>query len=164
MKQYLCVIESETVNRTTTYGGFCVDLPATVNSKSTREEVMEALQEAMALALVTLQVDLGRDLPDPTSRPEDVDTSDMEAFEFVHLCPAPVDPVSLELNFALKRSGLSITEVARRMGTSRNAVYRLLDPTYHGHSFDSVRRFAEALSGQVVFKVDMAEASAASAV
>lgn len=154
MRQYLCVIETDTVESNTTYGGFCQDLPATVNRRSSKEEVIQELQDAMALAIVSLQVDFNRSVPESTSKPEDVDLEGVENYEFIYLSPSPIDEVSLELSKALKNSGLSVAEVARRMKTSRNAVYRLMDPTYHGHSFDSIRRFSAALGVPLHFEID----------
>lgn len=46
---------------------------------------------------------------------------------------------------AMKTKGISPAEMARRMRTSREAVYRLLDPTRTGLTLDSLQRAASAL-------------------
>jgi len=45
----------------------------------------------------------------------------------------------------MKAKGISPAEMARRMRTSREAVYRLLDPTRTGVTLDSLQRAASAL-------------------
>ena len=43
-------------------------------------------------------------------------------------------------------------ELARRIGSSRSAVNRLVNPFYWGHSLDVLRRVAEALDAEVQVK------------
>ena len=50
-----------------------------------------------------------------------------------------------DIKQAMKAKGISPSEMARRMGTSREAVYRLLDPTPTGVTLDSLQRAASAL-------------------
>jgi antitoxin HicB len=50
-----------------------------------------------------------------------------------------------DINKAMKSKGLTPSEMARRMRTSREAVYRLLDPTRTGVTLDSLQRAALAL-------------------
>jgi transcriptional regulator with XRE-family HTH domain len=50
-----------------------------------------------------------------------------------------------DIKQAMKVKGISPSEMARRMGTSREAVYRLLDPTRTGVTLDSLQRAASAL-------------------
>jgi len=45
----------------------------------------------------------------------------------------------------MKAKKISPSEMARRMRTSREAVYRLLDPTRTGVTLDSLQRAASAL-------------------
>ncbi|MVN86931.1 helix-turn-helix domain-containing protein [Deinococcus sp. HMF7620] len=66
--------------------------------------------------------------------------------EVVHLEPAPVNPVSAEIERALERAGISQAELARRIGSSPAGVNRLVNPFYWGHSLDVLRRVAEALN------------------
>lgn len=46
---------------------------------------------------------------------------------------------------AMRRRRLSLSEVARRMGTSRPAVYRLLDPSVSGVTLESLVRASTAV-------------------
>jgi hypothetical protein len=50
-----------------------------------------------------------------------------------------------DIKEAMKTKGISPSEMARRMRTSREAVYRLLDPTRTGVTLDSLQRAASAL-------------------
>ena len=50
-----------------------------------------------------------------------------------------------DITQAMKAKGISPSEMARRMRTSREAVYRLLDPTRTGVTLDSLQRAAAAL-------------------
>jgi antitoxin HicB len=50
-----------------------------------------------------------------------------------------------DIKQAMKAKGISPSEMARRMRTSREAVYRLLDPTRTGVTLDSLQRAASAL-------------------
>ena len=50
-----------------------------------------------------------------------------------------------DIKQAMKAKGISPSEMARRMRTSREAVYRLLDPTRTGVTLDSLQRAALAL-------------------
>lgn len=50
-----------------------------------------------------------------------------------------------DIKEAMKAKKISPSEMARRMRTSREAVYRLLDPTRTGVTLDSLQRAASAL-------------------
>lgn len=63
--------------------------------------------------------------------------------------PLEADPVSAEVVGAIRASGLTQAEIARRMGTQQPQVARLADPNYHGHSLDSLRKLAAALGLEV---------------
>ena len=53
--------------------------------------------------------------------------------------------LAYDIKQAMKAKGISPSEMARRMRTSREAVYRLLDPTRTGVTIDSLQRAASAL-------------------
>ena len=53
--------------------------------------------------------------------------------------------LAYDIKQAMKAKGISPSEMARRMRTSREAVYRLLDPTRTGVTLDSLQRAASAL-------------------
>lgn len=55
-----------------------------------------------------------------------------------------------DIKQAMKAKGISPSEMARRMRTSREAVYRLLDPTRTGVTLDSLQRAASALAAPKV--------------
>ncbi len=50
-----------------------------------------------------------------------------------------------DIKQAMKVKGISPSEMARRMRTSREAIYRLLDSTRTGVTLDSLQRAASAL-------------------
>jgi antitoxin HicB len=73
--------------------------------------------------------------------------------ETLFLAPAPMNPVSLEIEQALSAAGVTKAELARCLGTSRSAVSRLVNPFYWGHSLDMLRRVAVALEANLEVKL-----------
>lgn len=53
--------------------------------------------------------------------------------------------IAEQLRQAMKRRKITPTEMARHMGTSRPAVYRLLDPSNRGVTLDSLDRASSVL-------------------
>ena len=53
--------------------------------------------------------------------------------------------VAFQLEQEMKRTGLSKTQLAQRMNTSRSAVDRLLDPTNHAVTLRTLERAAGVL-------------------
>ncbi len=151
MKGYPCYLERDGEGR---WAGFALDLPVYAWGKATPEEVERSLAKGLALALLAFQEE-GRPLPPPGRplTPEEEAERDREGYLLVYVEPHPVNPTSLELRRALKASGLTAREVAKRMGTTPSALSRLLDPFYFGHSLESLRRFAQALGGEVRVQV-----------
>lgn len=49
--------------------------------------------------------------------------------------------------------GLSQEEVAKRLGTSQQAISRLEHPDYHGHTLRMLVRYAEALGARLEFHI-----------
>ncbi|WP_221090356.1 helix-turn-helix domain-containing protein [Deinococcus aquaedulcis] len=115
---------------------------------SSRDELLRLSRESLAVALEdrTGHQPAVHQLADvaPEVRRELTGTE-----EVLFLDPAPMNPVSLAIQAALDRAGISQAELARRMGTSRSAVHRLLNPFYWGHSLELLRRVAEALDARV---------------
>lgn len=144
--QYLAVIS----NSQNAWGGFIVDLGVTVVGKS-HEQVKTRLEEGLALHLDTLQ-DLGLNIqPTKTRTLQDIpqeDLEDLENLQVVWISPATMNPVSKEIRKALERSGLSDSEVARRMGTSPAAIARMKDDFYFGHSLQTINRLAAVLDSK----------------
>ena len=61
--------------------------------------------------------------------------------------------IARQLEQARQAGNVSISEMARRMGTSRMAVHSLLDPAKPTMTIDSVSRAAEALGARFEMKV-----------
>ena len=139
--EFPCYVEYDPESRT--YGGFCRGAPVYVGGKASREEAIRALSEGLAYYLAHLEVE-GKPLPRPPEEAEDE-----EGLELLYLKPAPVNPVSLEIERLMKRRGLTRSELARRLGVSPSAVTRILDPLYFGHSLATLRRVAEALDSEL---------------
>ncbi len=55
------------------------------------------------------------------------------------------DPVSLEVQKALKIAGVTQTQAAERTGLTQSTIARLANPNYHGHSIESLRRLGNGL-------------------
>lgn len=140
--QYWAVVEGEGDN----YGAFVPDVPGAVGAGDTLEQAVASLAQSLAIQLVDL-CERGLELPVPS--PEDrLDLSEFEPeepYQLVRLGPASVNPVSLAIELALKRSGMNKAELARRMGIPRSNATRITDPFYWGHSSDTLRKVAEAL-------------------
>lgn len=126
-----------------------------IGTAETREAAVEQAREAIALALGDAQERVAHittlEQVDPDIRSE-MGGED----EVIFLDPAPMNPVSLEIAQALERTGISQAELARRIGTSRSAVSRMVNPFYWGHSMDLLRRVAEALGLQIEVKLTAA--------
>lgn len=126
-----------------------------IGTAKTRETLIEHAREAIALALE----DRPHQTPTITSVEQlDPDTrADMDASaEVLYLEPAAMNPVSLEIEAALEGAGISQAELARRLGTSRSAVSRMVNPFYWGHSMDLLRRVAQVLGMKVEIKLSAA--------
>lgn len=116
-----------------------------------REELLKLTSESIAVALEDIPITTPKILSAKQLSPglkAELDGSE----EIVFLEPAPMNPVSLEIEQTLNASGVSQAELARRIGSSRSAVNRLVNPFYWGHSLDVLRRVAEALDAEVQVK------------
>lgn len=122
-----------------------------LGTAKSREEMLSLSREAIAVALE----DEPRHIPQIKSF-EDLDAdlrADLDGSEeIVFLEPALMNPVSLEIEQTLNNAGVSQAELARRIGSSRSAVNRLVNPFYWGHSSDMLRRVAEALDTELQVK------------
>lgn len=143
---YPVVIERAGAN----LSAYLPDLPGLVATGDDREGVIAAVRSALLLHLRALR-EAGEGVPEPSS-PQSLGRAarDLESEgELVWLPPATPDPVSRAVAEAVRASGLSQTEVARRMGTSRSTVNRLMSPVYHGHCLQTLRRVGEAVGMRV---------------
>ncbi|MBS3934401.1 MAG: XRE family transcriptional regulator [Truepera sp.] len=144
MPKYLVVIEQGERN----LSAYAPDVPGVGATGKSLEEVRERMAQALAVHLE------GEAVPEPRAltREEAEQHATGELGEglapgdlVMFIEPAPVNPVSREVAEAIRTSGLTQKEVARRMGTTQSAVSRLADPFYWGHSVESLRRLSEAV-------------------
>ncbi|MDQ3458996.1 MAG: type II toxin-antitoxin system HicB family antitoxin [Deinococcota bacterium] len=143
--KYPFVIEKAPRN----YAGFFPDIPGVATAK-TKEELKERMAEVLALTLDELRASAAA-IPAPTPL-DKLDVSEYEPeepFEIAEVEPAPMNPVSLEIERAIRAAGLSESEVARRIGTSRAAMTRITNPFYWGHSLSTLHKLADALGAQL---------------
>lgn len=155
MLQYICVIERQQHDDGHfSYGGYCLDISSNVISKPTREEVIDSLRRGMALSALYLSSQ-NLPVPSPTSTEADVECHD-PSDEIVWLPPAEVNPVSLEIERALRERGWTQAELARRMGVHRAQVSRLTDPFYFGQNLSTLQRVAQALGAQLTVHLEVA--------
>ena len=143
MTEYLAILETDGP----AHGGLIPELGVSAAGKS-REQVRERLAQGAALALQERQR-AGLAAPDATFQtfadlPVDLQ-GDFAGGDVERVVPAAINPVSLEIEEAIARSGLSDSEVARRVGSSPAAVARMQDYFYWGHSLATLRRLADAL-------------------
>jgi predicted RNase H-like HicB family nuclease len=132
------------------YGAFAPDIPGAVGLGDSREEALASVAQSLALQLLDL-AERGLE-PPPPSDPAALELSAFEPeepFEIVVIEPAPTNPVSLEIERAIRETGLSEADVARRMGTSRAAMTRITDPFYWGHSLRTLTKLAKALDAEL---------------
>ncbi len=122
-------------------GGFIVtfpDVPEAVTGGATMEEALEMAEDALAVALLG-RIEDGEELPDCKARDSGLQ--------------AVVVPASVAAKLALidlwRRSGLSKSELARRLGVDEKAVRRMLDPD-HNTSLSSLEKAIRQLGGRLV--------------
>ncbi|MEY4530030.1 MAG: hypothetical protein RLZZ156_751 [Deinococcota bacterium] len=66
---------------------------------------------------------------------------------------ATPDPVSLQVQQALKLARVTQTEAAERTGLTQPTIARLANPNYHGHSVESLRRLSQGLGLQLEIRI-----------
>lgn len=69
--------------------------------------------------------------------------------------------IALQLAALRRARGLTQKQVAELLGTKQQAIARLEDPTYTGHSLSMVRRYVEALGASLDVTIVPAEAISA---
>jgi len=67
--------------------------------------------------------------------------------------------IALQLAALRQARGLTQKQVAELLGTKQQAIARLEDPTYTGHSLSMVRKYVEALGANLDLTVVLAEAA-----
>lgn len=146
--RYLTVIEKGKHN----HSAYAPDVPGVVATGKTLEATMQAISEALAVQLE------GESFPKAKTQTredaarhakkvlgEELGTSDVVTFVSV----APMNPVSLEVERLIEQSGLTQSEIAKRMGTTQSVVSRLANPFYWNHSLSSLDRLAKSLGKTV---------------
>jgi antitoxin HicB len=148
------------------WGGTVPDLERVTAAGHDRDQVIELLQQALALHLYELNARGIAYQPATSQRLEDLSAEYLADFEGstlegILLEPAPLNPVSLEIERLIERSGLRDVEVARRMGTSPASIHRLKNPFYWGHGTDVLRRFARVMGQKLEISFIAVPSSAA---
>lgn len=127
--------------------GFLVtfpDVPEAVTHGQTREEALSSGAEALGMALRYLAKD-GSDIPmpGPVTRPE-----------FAISVPAE-DALKAAVIAAFRRSGISKTELAARLGKVESEARRILDPG-HPSKLGALQAALAALGQKIVISVEAA--------
>lgn len=71
--------------------------------------------------------------------------------------------IALQLGALRQARGLTQKQVAELLGTRQQAIARLEDPTYTGHSLSMVRKYVEALGASIRVTIVPSEATGAHA-
>lgn len=127
-------------------GGYLVtfpDVPEAITHGEDLEDAKASASEALGLALRGYVAD-EQDLPQPETR------------EGVEITVGLEDALKLALVQAFKQSGLTKTELARRMGKSENEERRLLNPD-HSSKVSTIQDALRALNKTV--KIQISEAA-----
>ncbi len=144
------------------WGGTIPDLERVTAAGHNCDQVLELLQQALALHLYELDARGIAYQPATSQRLEDLSAEYLADFEGstlegVLLEPEPLNPISLEIERLLEQS----VEVARRMGTSPASIHRLKNPFYWGHGTDVLRRFARVMGQKLEISFIAVPSSAA---
>jgi antitoxin HicB len=106
-----------------------------------------ALEKKLDVALGAHLEAIGNTPAPRAKRLKDVDEDLLEGMKSVKtalITPAHINPISLEVANLIESSGLTQSEIARRMGTSQSALSRLARPDYDAHSVPVLERLAGA--------------------
>lgn len=140
---YLALLEHDGA----AHGGLIPELNVSVVGK-TREQVQERLERGAALALRERSL-AGQPVPEPVfERYADLPGDLREAFpnaETTFITPAIINQTSVKIEEAIRASGLSNSEIARRLDTSPASIGRLQDYFYWGHSESMLRKLLDLL-------------------
>ncbi len=130
------------------HGGFDAasrDLPQLVTGGATVAEALDMASDALEV-VVAGHMAMGEDIPPPSAP---------ESGERLVSVPAPMAAKAAVWR-AWRVSGISKSELARRMGVAENEVRRVLDPN-HATRLDRLDQAARALGARLV--VDLADAA-----
>lgn len=117
-------------------------------TSTSRKDVLERASRVLGVYLFEQTVS-GYAVPKPLPH-DKLALSDVEGdYEIVDIEPMPTNPLSLEIAILIDKSGLTQSEIAKRMGTTQSVVSRLADPFYWNHSLKSLERLAKAVGREV---------------
>lgn len=116
----------------------CRDLPEVLTSGRTQAEALEMAEDALDVA-VSAAMDEGRPVPEPTAPRKGE-----------HLVNLPAQTAAkLSVWRAFVASGISKSELARRLGVGENEARRILSPRYRT-KLDKLEAAARALGGRII--------------
>lgn len=136
---YLIVLEPGPNN----WSAYAPDLPGVIAAGKDEKTTERLMREALALHLYEMAQD-NDPILEQTSTPEhypDRESSDVPRM----VEPAPLNPVSLEVERALRATGKSLRQLSQEIGIAQPTLSRLQNPFYWGHSLASLRQLAAAL-------------------
>jgi antitoxin HicB len=120
----------------------CRDLPEVLTSGSTEPEALEMAEDAIDV-VVSAAMDEGRAVPEPSAPKKS---------EVLVNLPAQT-AAKLAVWRAFLASGITKSELARRLGVGENEARRILSPRYRT-KLDKLEAAARAMGGRIV--VDLA--------
>ena len=136
---YLIVLEPGEAN----WSAYAPDLPGVVATGQHQQETERRMREALALHLFEMSRE-GDAVPAQISTPARYPNAEPGDIACL-VDPAPINPVSLEVERMLSATGKSLRQLAADIGISQPTLSRLQNPFYWGHSVASLRALAEAL-------------------
>lgn len=96
------------------------DVPEAITCGEDREEALKMARDALTVALSSY-IDERRNIPKPSKPKRGQPVMELP----------PLTALKLEIYQTMKERGITVTELARRMGRDRSHVKRLLDLDYH---------------------------------
>jgi predicted RNase H-like HicB family nuclease/DNA-binding Xre family transcriptional regulator len=127
------------------YVGFFADPIPALAAADTREETVQQLSEMLLDAFVGTS----RNVEPQAQSIQDVDPEALEGYDTVETVWVElgyINPMAQQIWDALTQANVRPAELARRMGVSRAAVSKLLDPSRtHSYSLETLERVAAAL-------------------
>jgi antitoxin HicB len=126
-------------------GGYvvtCRDLPELITQGESVEDALEQASDAMEEVFATYLTE-GMDFPEPS-----------KAKRREHMVAPPPETVAkAALYVAMRRSGISKVQLAKRLGVDEKEVRRLLDPHY-GSKLPRIARAISVLGHRLVIGVE----------
>lgn len=128
-------------------GGYvvtCRDLPQLVTQGESEQDALEQASDAMDEVFAAYLIE-GIEFPEPS-----------KARRREHLVSPPAETVAkAALHVAMRKAGISKTQLARRLGVDEKEVRRLLDPHY-GSKLPRIAKAISLLGQRLVISVESA--------